>query len=58
MKKYKVPVLVAVKAGSRKQAERKVFGYLSTASILLHDSEPAIHGSIDYWAIAKLKAKK
>lgn len=58
MKKYKVPVLIAVKAGSRKEAEDKATRFLSTGSVLLHDSEPKIHGSIDYWTLAKLRAKK
>lgn len=58
MKKYKVPVLIAVKASSRKEAEDKVVRFLSTTSMALYDSEPKIHSSIDYWTLAKLRAKK
>lgn len=58
MKKYKVPVLIAVKASSRKEAEDNVVRFLSTTSTALYDSEPKIHGSIDYWTLAKLRAKK
>ena len=57
-KSYDVPVLVRVKANSRREAEEKVSIYMGSAARSLFDDEPKIHASITHWALAELRAKK
>lgn len=56
-KKRQVIVLVSTSASSQKEAEAIVAKYMATSAMAVYDTEPKIHASIDYWAIAEVKAK-